>query len=140
MGHNSFIPYNIYLSGGMKSNWQDKIIEALSDINARIKFIDPRKNGLKNPVSYTYWDINSIRNSDIIFAYLESDNPSGLGLATEVGYGAGFGCLTIFINEKSKDKHTHFIEEVATLSYRDLNEGIAMLKNICENGLVRGIR
>ena len=67
----------VYLSGGMRSGWQDKVIAECPGL----EFIDPRDHGLHSSMEYML----SVRRCDILFAYLEKDNPSGLGLALEVG-------------------------------------------------------
>ena len=84
----------VYLSGGHRSGWQQKII---TDIQG-FCFKDPSSHGLTDPKLYTAWDLEAIRESDIIFAYFESSNPSGYGLNFEIGYAAALGKQIIFID------------------------------------------
>ena len=66
----------IYLAGGMKSDWQDIVINACPEHT----YFDPRKHGLSNPVDYTKLDLDHIIEADIIFACFTNDNPSGFGM------------------------------------------------------------
>jgi nucleoside 2-deoxyribosyltransferase len=75
----------VYLAGGMRTNWQDKVMEAVKGSVPAI-FIDPRSHGQKTHLEYTSWDLEGVRRADIILAYLERDNPSGAGLALEIGF------------------------------------------------------
>lgn len=80
----------VYLAGGMRSNWQDRVKEAvLASGKTQVLFIDPREHHCKDEVLYTRWDLEGIRRADIIFGYLEKDNPNGAGLALEVGFARG---------------------------------------------------
>lgn len=72
----------VYLAGGMKSTWQDRVISA----HPEIVFLDPRFHGLLDEEAYTQWDLNAVKESDLVLAYMHTDNPSGFGLSLEVGY------------------------------------------------------
>lgn len=58
----------IYLAGGMKSNWQNIVINSLSDQN--VTFYNPDTT-ISDPKIYVPNDIKAIDNSNIIFAYYE---------------------------------------------------------------------
>jgi nucleoside 2-deoxyribosyltransferase len=88
----------VFLSGGFKSNWQQKVIDKLPD---KFVFFNPREHMLVDSTEYTYWDIHFIRQCDIIFAYLEKTNPSGLGLIFEIGIAYGLNKTIILVDEKS---------------------------------------
>ena len=118
----------VYLSGGMRSGWQDKVIAECPGV----EFIDPRDHGLHSSMEYTPWDLLAVRRCDIIFAYLEKDNPSGLGLALEVGYAAGLNKTIIFVNEKIGQRYTEIIDWTADLSYGTLELGIEYLKSFAK--------
>jgi len=94
----------IYLSGGMHSGWQDKIKAAFP----RNVYLDPREHGLENPADYTETDMEMIEISDSVIACLETGNPSGLGLAFEIGYAIGLGIPVFFIDE-SEDRYTEIL-------------------------------
>jgi hypothetical protein len=56
---------------------------------------------LDEPNAYTAWDIHHVKNCDIVFAYMEASNPSGYGLAFEVGLGYAFQKTIILVDERS---------------------------------------
>jgi len=114
----------VYLSGGMHSEWQDIFIKAYPDI----EFIDPRSHGLKNPYDYTKWNMDGIERADIVIAYLEKSNPSGLGMAFEIGYALGLGKTVIFENEKGYDRYTHILECACQYVCNNLNEVIEIVE------------
>jgi len=112
----------VYLSGGMRSNWQDIFIEGYPEI----EFIDPRSHGLSDPKEYTKWDMEGVRKADLVIAYLEKSNPSGLGLAFEIGYAIGLGKPVIFENGKN-DKYARILECACTHVCKNLNEVMEVL-------------
>jgi hypothetical protein len=61
----------VYLAGGFRSGWQRRVKESLPDF----KYLDPRQHDLSDPTQYTLWDLEAIRQCDIVFAILEADNP-----------------------------------------------------------------
>ena len=71
----------IYLSGGMHSGWQKTVKDRL-----HMTIYDPRDHQFSHPQSYTAWDRLAIQKCDLVLAYMENDNPSGIGMALEVGY------------------------------------------------------
>lgn len=96
----------IYLAGGMRSGWQDLVLDHLQQHYAR-PFIplDPRQHGSTDENLYTSWDLTAVEMSDILFVYLEAGNPGGHGLALEVGFGMGMSRMG------AAPKHVIFIEE-----------------------------
>lgn len=117
----------IYLAGGMKTGWQDKLIEH-KKFEERHTFFDPRMNNTKEPREYATLDLHNIKQSDLVFAYLEKGNPSGAGLALEIGYGKGLGKTVIFVNEKRDDKYWKLVEETADVVFEKLEDGIRYLE------------
>jgi len=114
----------IYLSGGMRSDWQDRVITTLP----QFEYLDPRrKKNLTQPSEYTAWDLFYIKQADIIFAFMEKDNPSGIGLALECGYGKALNKLVILADEK-KDKYFPIVRETADLIFDSLEEGMRFLR------------
>lgn len=91
---------NVYLAGGMRSGWQDDLKELLKDCS-HFHFIDPRNHGLKESSDYTSWDLFSISKCDILFAFLEKDNPAGYNCIFEMGVAKGLGKMIIFVDQKS---------------------------------------
>lgn len=89
----------VFLSGGFKSNWQSKVIEQLND---QFIFFNPREHGLEHSDFYTTWDIHYVKECDILFAYMEESNPSGYGLAFELGLAHSLNKTIILVDEKSR--------------------------------------
>lgn len=120
----------VYLSGGLRSNWQDVVIEECKNMS----FLDPRRHGLSEAGQYTVWDLHSVKESDIVFAYMEKDNPSGYGLALEVGYAKALGKTVILADERSGEdesfaKYFRMVQETADYSCPSLREAVAFLKS-----------
>lgn len=89
----------VYLMGGMKSGWQDRVIQSLPQHS----FLDPRSHGLVNAIQYTDWDLKAAREADCGLAYLEGSNPYGYNLAFEMGYMAALGKRLLLVDEKHAD-------------------------------------
>ena len=88
----------VFLSGRLESCWQDEVIAAVRGL----EFYNPKSHQIRDPRQYTVWDMHHIRCADILFGYMEKDNPSGYGLATEIGYAKGLGKTIILVDERSR--------------------------------------
>lgn len=75
----------VFLAGGMKGGWQDVVKQAVPGVI----FIDPREHGLHDEMGYTQWDLAGVERCDVVFGYMEADNPGCAGLAVEFGARAG---------------------------------------------------
>lgn len=96
----------IYLAGGMRSGWQQRLMTAIREkYKEAIIFLDPCAGHCAEEVAYTNWDLTAVETCDIIFAYLEKDNPGGHGLALEVGFAVGMA------NAGAPRKHIIFVNE-----------------------------
>ena len=118
----------VYLAGGTKSGWQQRVIDACPQHT----FINPcDRNGvaLLGEREYTAWDLAGVKQADIVFAYMESDNPSGIGMAAEMGYGHGLGKTVVFINE-SANRYFKFVEAMSDVCFPTLNSGILFLQSV----------
>jgi len=137
----------IYLAGGMKSGWQDKVIEACRDLEEEfiIEFFDPRKNP-KEPEKYRAADKAAWEEADIVFGYAESSNPALFAMCIEItgGYYNKNGAWTIFVDdlkpesmetpekmeeEKKRKRYLSFLETVSHKRATSLSEGISMLRD-----------
>lgn len=118
---------NVYLAGGMHSDWRERV---KTESDRFFTWHDPSVTGEPDVKTYALWDAMAIRNSDIVFAYLEKDNPSGMGTMVEIGYAKGLGKTVLFINEKHDDRYTHLAEEMADWTSESLDEGIITLSNL----------
>jgi len=118
----------VYLSGGMCSEWRTRVIDALP----MHRFISPTLRNdveIELPSLYTQWDLAAIRASDIVFAYMEASNPSGFGIAVEVGYAAALGKLIIFVDEVNNE-HFAIVRNASSVSFDSLSDGITYLASV----------
>lgn len=123
----------VYLAGGHYSGWQDTVKKQVTGF----RYLDPRSHGISDPASYTAWDLSAIAASQLVFAFLEDDNPGGFGLALEVGYAKGIGKRVILVDEKSLAAKTRgdrayleMVRAAADDTYETLEEGIARLGEV----------
>lgn len=126
---------SVYLAGGFRSGWQAK----LSTLIPSLLYIDPSKHGLTDPMRYTEWDLQAIRRSDLVFAYLEATNPAGYALALEVGYAKGLGKTVILVDEKSArdeqgGRYLQMVRAAADATFDSFDEGVAFLERLATEG------
>jgi nucleoside 2-deoxyribosyltransferase len=119
----------VYLAGGFHSGWQDTVKVGASFL----RFFDPREHRLDAAEQYTAWDLNAIRESDWVFAYLEKSNPGGYALALEIGFGKALGKKILLIDEKSKEsdmeaRRLAMLHICADACFDSLDAGIAFLR------------
>ena len=121
---------NVYLAGGMRSGWQNKVKQI-----PNIIFFDPRDketDDIWDVKKYGPWDLAHIRRSDIVFAYMEKDNPSGYGMSCEIGYAYGLGKTVVLCLEKdnqyTKDRYLAFMSQVAHITFDNIEEATKYLK------------
>lgn len=138
----------VYLAGGFRSGWQEIVKEKcliseseFADYECgydRFEWQDPfaKERGdfaekkEWTAKEYTEMDLHMIKRSDIVFAYLEKDNP-GLGTIAEIGYAIGLGKTVILVCEKSEvhtDRYLDFTRELASICFDNLADGITYLK------------
>ena len=120
----------IYLAGGMRTNWQERVKESVN-----LKFYDPidkEPNRLLTLNEFGTWDLHYIKKCDIMFCYMEKTNPSGIGMAVEMGYAKGLGKTVILCldegNETIKDKYLQFMKKASDIVFTDFNDAINYLK------------
>lgn len=129
----------VYLSGGLnKSNWQSKLIANVG--KEGYAFFNPREHHLENSKEYTIWDLYYVKNCDVVFAYMENDNPSGYGLTLEIGVASALGKPVILVDERSKNdsnfkKYFKIVQESSTIVFDNLEDGTNFLKNF-RNGII----
>lgn len=124
-------PLTVYLAGGFRSGWQARI----STSAPGVLYKDPSKHGLTEPIQYTEWDLRAIRESDLVFAYLEATNPAGYALALEIGYAKGLGKTVILVDEKSGGdeeigRHLLMVRAAADATFNSFDEGVAYLQQL----------
>ena len=124
----------VYLSGGMnESNWQKTVIDAV-DCDGYI-FFNPREHNLIDSKQYTFWDLYYVDKCDIVFAYMQEENPSGYGLTLEIGYAKALNKPIILVDEKSHlqgnfSRYFKIVKESSTVVFENLGEGIELLKKL----------
>jgi len=116
---------NIYLAGGMKGDWQDKVMEKLPEHI----FFDPRSHGLTDPKEYTAWDLDHVYKSDLIFACFTADNPLGFGMVLEIGNAYAHGIPIILVDEKNL-KSWDMVRECCAYITDNLDYGINYIKEL----------
>ncbi len=120
----------VFLSGGFKSNWQSNIIEQLDN---QFVFFNPREHGLEHSEFYTTWDIHFIKECDIFFGFMEASNPSGYGLAFELGVAYSLNKTIILVDERSLEEPTFaryfkILYKPSGVVVNNISDGIEFLK------------
>lgn len=115
----------IYLAGGMKSGWQDTVKERVK----QHEYYDPRidTDQLRN-FNIAQQDFAGVDWADMVFAYFEIDNPSGIGLALEVGYAVAGGKRVVIVDEH--DRLHGFLACCGERLYASFNEAVKYLDGI----------
>lgn len=119
----------IYLAGGMKSGWQEKVASWMNKqkfFSHPFIIYNPVDHGLAYPKLYTPCDLHHLRGCNIVFAYLEKSNPYGAAMASEIGYAKALGKTVVFVNE-SDLKGFAFVEEMSDFVVRKLEDGLSIL-------------
>jgi len=89
----------VYLAGGFHSNWQDEIKAKCS----KHTFFDPHIDADQRfAYRWTPQEINGMKTCELVFAYFEIDNPSGLGLAKEIGWATILDIPVWYIDEHER--------------------------------------
>lgn len=114
----------VYLSGGMRGDWRQRVQAAVPCLT----YINPQDHGLDIADEYTAWDLLGVRMADVIFAYLEDHNPSGIGLALEVGYAKALGKTVIFVDQRGG--YTDIIRSAADVWCESFEQGLAVLQRL----------
>ena len=89
----------IYLAGGFRSNWQVQVAASLA---GSFELLDPSAHNIQDPAEYTRWDLEAVRQCDIVLANMEASNPGGYSLALEVGFAKALG-KRIFLVDQDED-------------------------------------
>lgn len=121
----------VYLAGGMNSNWQQNIINELKE---DFVFFNPIDHQLDKSVEYTNWDIFFLKKCDIVFAFMEKDNPSGFGLTLEIGFANALNKTIILVDEKSKSNiqfknKFQIVRASSSVIFEDFTKGLDYLRS-----------
>lgn len=120
----------VYFAGGMISNWQDKVATELMSLkkNQTLELIDPRYYSNQNDSAQTFVteDLDFVRDSDVIFAFMEESNPTGYGMVWEMAVAREHKIPIIVVWEKEKQEP--FVFTNALYLTTSLDDGIKYLK------------
>jgi len=135
----------IYLAGGFptdgRADWRQKIYDSVGYAMGLVDWFDPYYNYctdvaiLKENKNYWGWDTLKIKQSDIVFAYFEKENP-GIGSFIELGLAYGLGKHIIVVVEKGNgdevilDKYRDDCNWFSDASFEKLEDGIEYLKTL----------
>ena len=103
----------IYLAGGFRSNWQAQVAVRLAGL---FELLDPSAHNIQDPVEYTRWDLEAVREADIVLANMEASNPGGYSLALEVGYAKALGKRIYLVDQIHEPLVKRYFEMVRQCS------------------------
>jgi nucleoside 2-deoxyribosyltransferase len=122
----------IYLAGGMQTQWREKIKRECKEFT----LFCPKDKEVSYAMiieEYGTWDLHYIKQADIIFAYMEKTNPSGIGLACEMGFAFGIGKTVILVleedNKHIEARYLEFLKKVSHVTFSNFEAGIKYLKS-----------
>jgi len=121
----------VYLAGGMKVEWREKLKCQLKNeiINGQVSLLDPTQGNSPIRKEYSRRDLFQIIQSDIVFGFMEESNPSGIGLALEIGYAKGLGKFVILVNQ-SDNRYYAIVEETADITFSDFKDAVEFLRRL----------
>lgn len=105
----------IYLAGGFRSNWQAQVTARLAK---SFELLDPSAHNIRDPVEYTRWDLDAVRQSDIVLANMEASNPGGYSLALEVGFAKALNKRIFMVDQVADPSLRRYFEMVRQCSER----------------------
>lgn len=116
----------VYLAGGFRSGWQDTVMNRVR----HLAFFDPRSHGLMDEGAYTAWDLQAIRQSDIVLAFAEASNPGLYALALEVGFAKALGKQIILVEQhpdEARSRYFGMLRACSDVRLASLEEAIDLL-------------
>lgn len=108
-------PRKLYLAGGFRSNWQAEVAVRLA---GSFDLLDPSEHNIQDPAEYTRWDLEAVRQSDIVLANMEATNPGGYSLALEVGFSKALGKRIFMVDQIADLAVKRYFEMVRQCSER----------------------
>jgi nucleoside 2-deoxyribosyltransferase len=117
----------IYFAGGFRSGWQ---AIARGILAGEFDILDPSSHNLQGVAEYTAWDLEAIRRSDLVLAYMEQTNPAGFALSLEVGFARGLGKLVVLVDDldANRSKYFEMVRQVADRTFVDLMTACMYIK------------
>lgn len=130
MGMSGNLPTKrVYLAGGFRSGWQAGVSARLPEY----MFLDPSSHSIQDPAKYAKWDLDAIRESDVVLANMEASNPGGYSLALEVGFAKALGKIVIFIDQINDPTVSRYFEMVRQCSdhvFKSIDEAVEHLRHL----------
>jgi len=83
------------------------------------ELLDPSAHNIQDPAEYTRWDLEAVRQSDIVLANMEASNPGGYSLALEVGFAKALGKRIFMVDQVEDPAVRRYFEMV-----RQCSEGV----------------
>jgi nucleoside 2-deoxyribosyltransferase len=123
-------PRKIYLAGGFRSKWQADVASRLAGM---FELLDPSAHNIEDPAEYTRWDLEALRQSDIVLANMEASNPGGYSLALEVGFARALSKRIFMVDQVEEPSVRRYFEMVRQCSERvfpTLDEAIDFLASL----------
>lgn len=126
----------------MRSEWREKIKNECKEF----VFFCPKDKEVSQEMiveEYGTWDLHYIKQCDIMFCYMEKTNPSGIGLACEMGFGYGIGKTIILIleeeNEFINSTYLAFLKKVSHVCFSNFQDAVKYLKTFSIKTTVDGV-
>lgn len=116
----------VYLAGGMKSGWQDRVIPLCPGVT----FLDPRSWESPDPLVYTNRDLVAVRDADLVLAQMGGDNPSGFGMSVEVGFAYGLGKHIVFLDETGNDWRRDYFDMHRVMADAVVYDAVAAAREV----------
>lgn len=118
----------VYLAGGFRGDWQERVVTYCHNL----EFFNPKEKEKERNLTlseYGTWDLHYIKKCDIVFAYFERTNPSGVGLSCEIGYAKALGKTVILCLEtgNERDRYNAFTKLMADIVFDDIDGAIEYL-------------
>lgn len=93
---------NIFLSGGMRTNWQEAVISKFLGISidngdAYLEFANPLERDCEGYDQILDWNVKNIKEATFVFAYLEATNPKPEGLIANIGMAVALDIPVILV-------------------------------------------
>jgi nucleoside 2-deoxyribosyltransferase len=116
----------IYLAGGFRSGWQAVVVKQLPGY----AFLDPSQHNILDPKEYTSWDLDAIRQCDIVLGNMESTNPGGYSLALEIGFARALNKTVLLVDQiedASINRYFEMVRQCSDYIFNTLDQAVKHL-------------
>lgn len=96
----------VYLAGGLRPTELRDQVKAVWSLEHTV--IDPAECPHVAEEDYTAWKLAAISRADVVVAFMEDDNPSGYGMAFEVGFAYALGKRVVFYDRLTDNRRPYF--------------------------------